>query len=342
MSNERKTAIVPADADAERIGRRQVLEKLAWAAGASPLILAFGCGSDDDESGALGGSGGTGGSGEASGGSGGAAVAGPGDVAGVDESGTSVGDLQNPNLMQSPPWDDVPACAVSNTDAAGQGPFFVHDGESADDISLVRQDIRGRYDEAAEPGTELELHVRILDASQVACDAAPVAGIEVYIWHTDAQGYYSGFGDPGDQRPDEPYAGVPNQDDLKNPDRFCRGVQVTDANGVVSFRSIFPGWYNGRDIHVHVVALRAGSLARGREIYEGGDHLFTTQFYFDPTLSDRVHRASEPYLRRTALPAYEGAILADEGGNSGLRAKATFDGTKVVAQIQIQISIAPS
>jgi len=332
MSNERKTAIEPVNAEAQRIGRRDVLGKLAWAAGAPPLMLAFGCGSEDDAGDALGGPGGTGG-----GGTGGGSEATAGDVAAVNESGASVGELQNPDLMLSPPWEDVPACAVSNTDAAGQGPFFVHDGESADDISLLRQDIRGRYDEAAEPGTELELHVRILDASQADCGESPVAGVEVYIWHTDAQGYYSGFGDPGDQRPDEPYAGVPNQDDLKNLDRFCRGVQLTDANGVVSFRSIFPGWYNGRDIHVHVVALRAGSLARGREVYDGGDHLFTTQFYFDPALTDRVHRASEPYLRRTALSAYEGAILADEVGNSGLRAKATFDGTKVVAQIQLLI-----
>ena len=317
MSNERKTAIVPANAEAERIGRRDVLGRLAWAAGAPPLLLAFGCGSDDDEG----------------------AVDGSGVAGDVDESGTTseVGELNGANVLSSPPWDDVPACAVSNTDGAGQGPFFVHDGESSDDISLVRQDIRGRYDEAAEPGTELELHVRILDANQGDCGASPVAGVEVYIWHTDAQGYYSGFGDPGDQRPDEPYAGVPNQNDLKNPDRFCRGVQLTNENGVASFRSIFPGWYNGRDIHVHVVALRAGSMARGREVYDGGDHLFTTQFYFDPALADRVHRASEPYLRRTALPAYEGAILADEPGNSGLQAKATFDGTKVVAQIQIQI-----
>lgn len=64
-------------------------------------------------------------------------------------------------------------------------------------------------------------------------------------------------------------------------------------------------------------------------------HLFTTQFYFEPALTDAVHTASEPYLRRTQLSAYQGAIQADEQGNSGLTAKASFSGGLVVAQMQI-------
>ena len=93
--------------------------------------------------------------------------------------------------------------------------------------------------------------------------SSPVPGLEIYIWHTDGQGYYSGFGDPGQQTPDIPYKGIPGKNDLKNNDRFCRGVGVTDANGVISSRSIFPGWYNGRDIHIHFMAIRPGSTSRG-------------------------------------------------------------------------------
>jgi protocatechuate 3,4-dioxygenase beta subunit len=241
----------------------------------------------------------------------------------------------NGGELTSPAWDDVPVCQASRTDGAGQGPFFIHNDEKADDIDLFRQDIRGQYDPEAEEGTEMHLHVRILDATNASCNAAPVEGVEVYIWHTDAQGYYSGFGDPGDQKPDLPYAGVPSQNDLNNNLRFCRGAAVTDANGVVSFRSIFPGWYNGRDIHIHFLALKPGSASRGRQTYSGGDHLFTTQFYFEPSLTDSVHKASQPYLRRTELSAYEGAIKGDEAGASGLRAKATFDSGLVVAQMQI-------
>jgi protocatechuate 3,4-dioxygenase beta subunit len=234
-----------------------------------------------------------------------------------------------------PPWDDVPVCQTSPADRAGQGPFFIHNDERADDVDLFREDIRGRYDPNAEPGTEMHLHLRMLDGASDACGRSPAGDIEVYVWHTDAQGYYSGFGDTGDQRPDAPYAGVPNQNDLDNPDRFCRGAALTDGNGVVSFRSIFPGWYNGRDLHIHMLAIRPGSASRGRQTYRGGEHIFTTQFYFEPSFTDRVHRASEPYRRRTTLPAYQGAIQGDEAGSSDLRAKASFDGSLVVAQMQM-------
>jgi protocatechuate 3,4-dioxygenase beta subunit len=301
--------------DPVRFGRRQVLGGLASIAS----VPALGCGEDDDAAPETS---------EAPLGAAGAAPA-------ASSSAPSANTPSGTTALTAPPWDDVPTCAASNTDGAGQGPFFIHDAERADDIELFRQDIRGRYDEAAEPGVEMQLHVRVLDATNGACNAAPVAGLEVYIWHTDAQGYYSGFGNPGDQQPDTPYAGVPNQNDLDNTDRFCRGAQRTDENGVASFRSIFPGWYNGRDVHIHLLALRPGSASRERVVYTGGEHVFTTQFYFDPELTDRVHRSGEPYLRRTALPAYAGSILADEPSNSGLHAKASFEGGVVVAQMQI-------
>jgi protocatechuate 3,4-dioxygenase beta subunit len=202
---------------------------------------------------------------------------------------------------------------------------------------LFRQDISGRYDPDAEPGTDMHLHLRILEAGGSGCADVPVQDIEVYIWHTDGQGFYSGFGNPGDQKPDDPYAGVPGQNDLDNSDRFCRGVGLTDENGVVSFKSIFPGWYNGRDVHIHFVALKKGSASRGRMTYSGGDHLFTTQLYFEKELTDTVHKASEPYLRRTMLSKYQDAITPDENGSSGLRIKANFATGIVVAQMQIML-----
>jgi protocatechuate 3,4-dioxygenase beta subunit len=236
--------------------------------------------------------------------------------------------------LVAPPWDAVPACTASKTDGAGQGPFFIHNRERDDDVELFRQDIRGRYHQDAEPGTEMQLHLRILSTADCR---TPVAGIDVYVWHTDAQGYYSGFGEPGEQTPDVLYAGKPGRNDLDTSLRFCRGAGVTDANGVVSFRSIFPGWYNGRDVHIHMLAIQSGSESRGRQVYRDRGHILTTQFYFEPELIDRVHKASQPYLRRTALPGYAGAILGDERNNSGLRAKASFDGRLVVAQMQITL-----
>ncbi len=244
--------------------------------------------------------------------------------------------------LKVPAWDAVPGCTLSNTDRQGQGPFFIHDSERDDDVSLYRQDIRGRYNQDAEPGTEMQVHLRVLDAGSAQCGAAPLRDVEVCLWHCDAQGFYSGFGEPGEQKPDEPYRGRPNQGDLDNNTRFLRGVGISDANGVVSFRSIFPGWYNGRDIHMHLMVLKRGSTARARQYYRGGDHLYTTQLYFEPALIDRVHKASEPYLRRTKLSAYPGIILGDERGASGLRMKASFDKALVTAQMQLLLNPAES
>jgi len=250
--------------------------------------------------------------------------------------------------LTAPPFDMVPMCTASKTDAAGQGPFFIHELEKSDDISLFRQDIRGQYNATAMPGVEMHLHLRILDAKSTSCNMVPVPDVDVYIWHTDAQGYYSGFGLKGtatEQKPDTPYAGAPGQNDLQNTDRFCRGIQTTDANGVVSFKSFFPGWYNGRDLHIHFVAFKKGSMSKGRVTYTNANSdnkwLFTTQFYFDPTFSKPIHEKNEPYKARTALTAYAGAMAADEAGNSNLRAKATLAGDSagvggiVTAQMQI-------
>jgi hypothetical protein len=81
--------------------------------------------------------------------------------------------------------------------------------------------------------------------------------------------------------------------------------------------------------------LEHGSRPRGRGWYRGGDHVFTTQLYFEPTLTDAVHRAAEPYRRRTAHPDYPALILGDEPGSSGLRMKARQAGGIVTAQMQL-------
>jgi len=77
-----------------------------------------------------------------------------------------------------------------------------------------------------------------------------LAGAIVDIWHCDAEGNYSEYGGSGMQTTN--YTAV----------HFLRGRQVTDAEGLVTFTSIFPGWYNGRatHIHVHVYSASGNSL----------------------------------------------------------------------------------
>ena len=68
----------------------------------------------------------------------------------------------------------------------------------------------------------------------------PLAGAIVDIWHCDAEGNYSEYGGTGMQSTN--YQSV----------HFLRGRQTTDSNGLVTFTSIFPGWYSGRAMHIHV------------------------------------------------------------------------------------------
>ena len=70
------------------------------------------------------------------------------------------------------------------------------------------------------------------------CAAVPDAIVD--IWHCDAEGNYSEYGGGGMQSID--YQSL----------HFLRGRQTTDANGLVTFTSIFPGWYTGRATHIHV------------------------------------------------------------------------------------------
>jgi protocatechuate 3,4-dioxygenase beta subunit len=132
-----------------------------------------------------------------------------------------------------------------------EGPYYI-DGEK------LRRDItEGR------PGVPLVLRLRVVDASS----CRPIKGAAVDIWHADALGVYSGFG-----------SGAGNR-------TFMRGVQKTDAHGLARFRSVWPGWYQGRTVHIHV------------KVHVAGNVVHTGQLYFPDATTDKVFRR-KPYARR--------------------------------------------
>jgi protocatechuate 3,4-dioxygenase beta subunit len=133
-----------------------------------------------------------------------------------------------------------------------EGPFHF-------DPRLVRRDIReGR------PGVPLRLKVQVVGAA----DCSPAERARVDVWHCDAAGAYSGYDS-------ERTAG----------EAWLRGTQLADADGVVEFETLYPGWYAGRATHIHV---KAWTTDR-REI--------ASQIYFPDDLSDRVYGES-PYRGR--------------------------------------------
>jgi len=89
-----------------------------------------------------------------------------------------------------------------------------------------------------------------------------------------------------------------------NQDRFLRGIQISDENGIVSFTSIFPGWYDGRAIHIHFVALRPGSTSDTSSYRSSQYMIFTTQMYFDESFSRNIHENYAPYNTRASGTNY--------------------------------------
>jgi protocatechuate 3,4-dioxygenase beta subunit len=164
-----------------------------------------------------------------------------------------------------------------------EGPYYIEE-------SLIRSDItEGRE------GTPLELQLTVQDAT--SCE--PIADATVEVWHCDAVGVYSGFGDadggeggggapdrpPGDEAGDPPDGPPPGGDGGNEPtgdERFLRGGQRSDADGGVTFRTVYPGWYQGRTTHIHV------------KVHVSGDEVHTGQLYFDPSATESVYRAA-PY-----------------------------------------------
>ena len=160
----------------------------------------------------------------------------------------------------------VPACVV--TPAQTEGPYFV-------DEKLNRADIR------SDPGTgkvsagaPLDLEIRVYRVASGACTPYPNAMVD--IWQCDAMGIYS------DVRDMNGFFNTAGQ-------KFLRGHQLTDATGLAKFTTVYPGWYQGRTVHIHF-KVRSSTGARAGE--------FTSQLYFDDAVSDKVF-AQAPYNTKT-------------------------------------------
>ncbi len=157
----------------------------------------------------------------------------------------------------------VPSCIV--VPALTERPYYV-------DEKLNRSDIRSDTATAAvKDGLPLALTFVV---SQVGSACAPLADATVDVWHCDAGGVYSDVSDPSFNTKGQ---------------NFLRGYQATDAQGRAGFSTIYPGWYQGRAVHIHFKIRTNPSGASGHE--------FTSQLFFDDALNAEVF-ASQPYSQK--------------------------------------------
>ena len=153
----------------------------------------------------------------------------------------------------------TPQCVL--TGARTEGPFFV-------DEKLNRSDIRvDTSDGTAVEGIALTVRFVVLD-NDAGC--APIEGAQVDVWHSNANGDYS------DLAANDSGPGSAGNTEGKT---YLRGFQLTDADGSCAFTTIFPGWYNGRTVHIHF-KVRAG------------DREFDSQLFFEEAVTQSVNAAS--------------------------------------------------
>lgn len=115
-------------------------------------------------------------------------------------------------------------------------------------------------------------------------NCSPIEGADVEIWHTDTRGVYSGRAARMCNAEDQNASSV----------SFLRGRQISDADGRVNFLTVYPGWYSGRAVHVHL-----------RIVVEGKERLIT-QLLFDDTLSDIVYQGHPDYAARAQRDTMNG------------------------------------
>ncbi|RYF37908.1 MAG: protocatechuate 3,4-dioxygenase, partial [Cytophagaceae bacterium] len=111
-------------------------------------------------------------------------------------------------------------------------------------------------------------------------DCTPLVGASVEVWHTNAQGVYSG------KTPNTNFCSDGNKTAIAA--NYFRGIQVSDSSGRLDFDTCFPGWYRSRTIHIHV-----------RIRVTDTDYL-TTQFFFNDTIDDDIVSTALLYKDRGA------------------------------------------
>jgi protocatechuate 3,4-dioxygenase beta subunit len=185
-----------------------------------------------------------------------------------------------------------------------EGPYFV-------DEMLNRSDIRiDPSNNKVSLGVPLALTIGVFSVDGVTC--TPLKNAYVDIWHCDATGLYS----------DEQSNNTVGQ-------KFLRGYQVTNDMGEVNFTTVYPGWYRGRTVHIHMKVRTFSSdatpsAATPEAIENAGTttYDFTSQLFFDDNLSDQVFTLA-PYNERgvrTTRNNNDGIFGVDVAATAGIDA----------------------
>lgn len=173
-------------------------------------------------------------------------------------------------VLDYSPNTDVSTIFAANTSCilapeVTDGPYYVN-GE------LIRKDVK-----EDQVGIDLYLEVQYVDVT----NCQPVPELFVDVWNCNATGYYSGV--------------ESGQGGLNT--TFLRGIQETDEDGVVAFETIFPGHYDGRAIHTHLLT-KSNVTVRENQTTQDGAVTHIGQLFWPEELRSAVE-ATSPYSENT-------------------------------------------
>lgn len=174
-------------------------------------------------------------------------------------------------------------CSMIPEETAGPYPgdgSNTSNGQVANALALsgiVRSDIRSSVGgvTGTAQGIPLTLQLQLVNVNG---SCASLAGYAVYLWHCTREGGYSMYS-----------SGITGQN-------YLRGVQASDANGVVQFTTIFPGCYDGRMPHMHFEVFRSLSSATS-----ASGKIKTSQIAFPTATCQQVYADSGYSSSRTNL-----------------------------------------
>ena len=189
------------------------------------------------------------------------------------------------------------ACAATPSETAG--PYPDRTG-MINGATYYRQDVtEGKL------GLPLTLALTVVNVNN-AC--SPIANATVEIWHCDAAGNYSEYGNSTGQT-------------------FLRGLQRSDADGKVTFNTIYPGWYQGRATHIHL------------EVFVNGASVKTTQIAFPESITAAVY-SSGVYASRGQNPTTNSRdTVFAEGVNDELATMSGSAASGYTASLTIGVSV---
>jgi len=223
--------------------------------------------------------------------------------------GTTTGTSASCSLIPEETGGPYPADGT-NSNASGVANALILAG-------IVRSDIRASIAGASGVAAGVPLTIK-LQLVNVKSSCANIAGATVYLWHCDRDGLYSLYS-----------VGVTGQN-------YLRGVQEADANGVVTFSTIFPGCYAGRMPHVHFEVYP--SLAKATS---AANRIKTSQFGFPNATNTEAYTASgySASVRNLASISYATDNVFSDGTSLQIAAMTGNAAQGYVATLTVGVSL---